>query len=64
MLIAIGSGLGVLGIGGGLLVRLNPETRTNINYDPSTVALFSPVPLGIGCGLVLWFMIRTKRPGS
>ena len=61
MLIAVGAGLGVLGIGGGLLVRLNPETSSNINYDPSTIALFAPIPIGIGCILVFWFMISTKR---
>ena len=60
LLVAIGSALGLLGVGGHLLVRARPDTSNVINYDPSTVASFAPLPLVVGCLLILWFVIRMR----
>jgi hypothetical protein len=46
--VACGCLFGFLGVFGAVLVRVRPETRRNINYDPSTIALFAPIPLVIG----------------
>jgi hypothetical protein len=63
LLVAAGVGLGLLGVGGHLLVRARPDTTTLINYDPSTVASYAPVPLGLGCLLFIWFVIKTRASG-
>jgi H+/Cl- antiporter ClcA len=61
MFIAIGTGIGILGIAGGILVRWKPETQRNINYDPSTIALLAPLPFLFGCLLFWMFIARTRR---
>jgi hypothetical protein len=63
LLIAVGSALGLLGVGGHLLVRARPQTATNITYDPSTIAIASLAPLGLGCMLFLWYWVRARRLG-
>jgi hypothetical protein len=63
LLVAAGVGLGLLGVGGHLLVRARPDTTTLINYDPSTVASYAPVPFGLGCLLIICFVIKTRAPG-
>jgi hypothetical protein len=63
LLIAAGSALGLLGVGGHLLVRARPEAATNITYDPSTIAIAALAPLGLGSLLFLWFWVRAKRLG-
>ena len=60
LLVAVGAGLGLLGVGGHLLVRARPDTSHVINYDPGNVASFAPLPLGLGCLLILWFVIRMR----
>lgn len=61
LLLVVGGGLAALGIGGGLLVRARPDTSNVINYDPSTVAFFAPLPLAAGMLLTLWFVLRARR---
>jgi ABC-type Na+ efflux pump permease subunit len=63
MLIAAGSGLAILGIAGGLLVRIRPDTQRNINYDPSSIALLAPIPFLAGVFLMVLFAIRARRIG-
>jgi hypothetical protein len=60
LLVAVGSTLGLLGVGGHLLVRARPDTSNVINYDPSTIASFAPLPFGLGCVLIVWFVIRMR----
>jgi hypothetical protein len=64
VLIAAGIGLGVLGVGGHLLVRFRPAASSNISYDPSTIASFAPIPLGLGCLLIVAFVRRSRRLGN
>ncbi|HYP62003.1 MAG TPA: hypothetical protein VEQ36_16370 [Thermomicrobiales bacterium] len=64
MLIAIGTGLGLLGVGGHLLVRLRPAASSNISYDPSTIASFAPIPFGLGCLLIAAFAWKSRRLGD
>ncbi len=61
--IAIGCGLGLLGILGGILVRVRPETQRNIQYDPSTIALLAPIPFLIGLVLLVAFAAHARRLG-
>ena len=61
VLIASGIGLGLLGVGGHLLVRFRPAASSNISYDPSTIASFAPIPLGLGCVLMIAFVRRVRR---
>ena len=61
LFLVAGSGLAFLGVGGHLLVRARPETGNVINYDPSTVATFAPLPIAIGLLLVLGFAVRLRR---
>jgi hypothetical protein len=63
LLIAVGSALGLLGVGGHMLVRARPEAATNITYDPSTIAIAALAPLGFGCLLFFWFWARARRLG-
>lgn len=60
LFIAVGTVLGVLGVGGHLLVRVRPGTTRVINYDPSSVALFAPIPFGVGCVMALWFVMKVR----
>jgi hypothetical protein len=62
VLIAAGTGLGLLGVGGHFLVRFRPDTSSNISYDPSTIASFAPIPFGLGCLLFFAFVRRSRRP--
>jgi hypothetical protein len=64
LILVCGVGLAILGIVGGLLVRLRPDTSRVINYDPSTVATYSPLPIAIGLMLVLAFALRARRSGA
>ncbi|HQY30649.1 MAG TPA: hypothetical protein PK691_05155 [Thermomicrobiales bacterium] len=61
MFIAIGCGLGLLGILGGILVRIRPDTQRNIQYDPSTIALLAPIPFLIGVFLLIGFAAHARR---
>jgi hypothetical protein len=61
LLIAIGIGLALLGLAGGLLVRARPDTGNVINYDPSRIATFSPLPIAIGLLLALAFVFRARK---
>ena len=63
LLIVTGVGLGLLGVGGHLLVRARPDTTRVINYDPSRVASFAPVPFVMGCVVFLgfWLVVRRSR---
>lgn len=63
MFLVVGAGLALLGLAGGLLVRARPDTANVINYDPSTIATFSPAPITIGLLLVLTFALRARRLG-
>jgi uncharacterized membrane protein len=59
-LIIAGLVLGAVGLFGAVLVRAQPETANNINYDPSSVTLVAPIPVIAGF-LVAWFALRIKR---
>ena len=61
LLLIIGVGLAMLGVGGHLLVRARPDSGNVINYDPSTVASFAPVPFLLGLGLMVCFLIRAHK---
>ena len=61
MLIASGFALGILGIAGGILVRAKPDTTRVINYDPSRVASFAPIPFAAGVLLTILFILRARR---
>ena len=63
MFLVVGGGLALLGLAGGLLVRARPDTANVINYDPSAIATFSPLPIAIGLLLVLAFVLRARRFG-
>jgi hypothetical protein len=63
MFVAFGCLLGFLGLAGGLLVRVRPDTQQNINYDPSTIALMAPIPVVIGLILHLGFIRHARRLG-
>ena len=64
LFLVCGIGLAILGIVGGLVVRVRPDTSRVINYDPSTVATYSPLPIAIGLMLVLAFALRARRLGA
>lgn len=64
LFLVCGIGLAILGIVGGLVVRVRPDTSRVINYDPSTVATYSPLPVAIGLMLVLAFALRARRLGA
>ena len=64
LFLVCGIGLAILGIVGGLVVRVRPDTSRVINYDPSTVATYSPLPIAIGLMLVLGFVLRARRLGA
>lgn len=56
-LVVAGLIVGGVGLFGGILVRIRPDTTANINYDPSTVVLLAPLPIlaGLAIGaLSLW----------
>ncbi len=63
MFVAIGCLFGFLGVFGAVLVRVRPETQRNINYDPSTIALFAPIPLVIGLVLIGLFIRYARHIG-
>jgi len=62
--VATGCLLGFLGVAGGLLVRIRPDTQRNINYDPSTVALLAPIPMLTGLVLLVGFIRHARRIGK
>jgi hypothetical protein len=61
LFLVVGCGLAFLGVGGHLLVRARPDTGNVINYDPSTIATFSPLPIAVGLLLLLGFVLRARR---
>lgn len=63
LLIAIGIGVGLLGIAGGILVRARPDTNNVINYDPSRIASFAPVPFVLGLLLTALYLYRARKLG-
>ncbi len=63
LFIAAGCLLGFLGVFGGVLVRIRPDTQHNINYDPSTIALLAPIPMAIGFFLLIGFILHARRLG-
>jgi hypothetical protein len=63
LFLIFGGALAFLGLAGGLLVRARPDTSNVINYDPSTVATFSPLPIAIGAVLLVCFALRARTYG-
>ena len=63
LFVIFGGALAFLGVAGGLIVRARPDTSNVINYDPSTVATFSPLPLAIGSVLLVLFVLRARSVG-
>lgn len=61
LVLVSGLGLALLGVGGHLLVRARPDAGNVINYDPSTVATFSPLPIAVGTVMSLGFVLRARR---
>lgn len=61
LLLIAGVVFAALGIGTHLLIRLRPSVTKVITYDPSTVAVWSFVP--ITAGVVLWalYLRRLRR---
>ena len=60
-LLLVGAAVGLLGLAGGILVRARPDTGNVINYDPSRVASFAPVPFAIGFVMTICFVVRARR---
>ena len=63
-LIVVGTIVGFVGLAGGLLVRVRPDTTANINYDPSTVALLAPIPIVAGVVVLLLIGRITRLLGT
>lgn len=64
LLAVVGGLLAILGFGGHLLVRARPDSGQNINYDPGTIALLSPIPIVAGMLLLGAFLVIANRLGA
>ena len=63
VLILVGLLIAALGVVAHLAIRVRPGLARNINYDPSSVALWAPAPFFVGLVLLLAFAWAARRRG-
>lgn len=63
VLVIVGLLIAAIGVGAHLAIRLRPGLARNVNYDPSSVALWAPAPFVVGVALLIAFAWAARRRG-